>query len=173
MSTPSQQAIQAAQAVLAKCNANDPWFPKPSQATVLAWAEHFMLKNYPLEDLLAAVTLLYQTKASGFRPLPGDILGAAAGIRNDRLMREADEEREARENERDKALERSDDVVALVGSSAFSVPFFSRGPNPLLVACGWCGAGSGSRCIIPGTGGLGKKDFHPSRVEAAKLREGK
>jgi len=57
--TISPQAITTAQDVLAKCAAYDPWFPQPSQATVLAWAEEIQATNLTADDLLAGVTDVY------------------------------------------------------------------------------------------------------------------
>lgn len=84
----SEQAIQAAKAVLAKCSANDPWFPQPSESTILAWAEQFMIANLPADDLLEAVTQVYAAHGAGFKPLPGDILASARGVRRDRRLRD-------------------------------------------------------------------------------------
>lgn len=69
---------------LAKCAAYDPWFPKPSESLVNAWAEHLEIhKNLTLQDLLAAVTKVYNERGSGFRPLPKDITDAAHALRAD------------------------------------------------------------------------------------------
>ncbi|MBM4686454.1 hypothetical protein GS532_22575 [Rhodococcus hoagii] len=47
--------IETAAQVLAKCAANDPWFPKGGQAIVQAWAEVFAESKLSREDLLAGV----------------------------------------------------------------------------------------------------------------------
>jgi hypothetical protein len=167
VSAPSRQAINSAKAVLAKCSANDPWFPQPSDALILAWAEHFQIRNYDLQDLLAAVTQVYASNKSGFKPLPGDILTAAAAIRNDRSMRESDEERERRQEEIDRRIE----LAELVAAQDFSLPKpkyeRSRDGSPLSVRCDFCDQGPMSRCVYPGTFQK-KPSFHPCRVEAAK-----
>jgi hypothetical protein len=84
--------MDLANKVLAKCAANDQTFPQPSEAVRLAWAEHIGMTNLSLDDLLAAVTTVYGAQLSpGFRMLPGHLIAAAHGIRNDRLQRRGDE----------------------------------------------------------------------------------
>jgi hypothetical protein len=100
----SRQSIDAAKAVLAKCAANDPWFPLPSESIVLAWAEHIARWNLSADELLEAVTVAYTGRTSGFKPLPADIIIAARQIRRDRAERESEAERRAREDRIDQRL---------------------------------------------------------------------
>jgi hypothetical protein len=97
MNRPTEQHIAIAKAVLAKCAANDPWFPHPSQVTVMAWAEHIARYNLELGDTLDGVTAAYAANGSGFRPLPKDITDAARAIRRDRTERETEDESDARQ----------------------------------------------------------------------------
>lgn len=90
---------------LAKCAANDPWFPQPNRATVEAWAEHIEHWQLGLDDVLTAVTKMYADNASPFRPLPKDLIAAARSVRSIRTESETPAEREAREDRRDAALE--------------------------------------------------------------------
>ncbi len=42
--------------------------------------------------------------------------------------------------------------------------------NPLTVACAWCKASVGNRCVVPGTGvALVKSPAHDVRMRAAEL----
>jgi hypothetical protein len=86
-------ALNAAKAVLAKCAAYDPWFPKPSEANIIAWAEQIELTNLTLPDLLGGVTDCYRVHGSGFRPFPADVIGASRRIRSDRYDRSSIHER--------------------------------------------------------------------------------
>jgi hypothetical protein len=92
--------------VLAKCAANDPNFPRPSEAVRLAWAEHIGMTNLPLDDLLAGVTAVYGSQqsqsVSGFRMLPGHVMAAAKAIRQDRLQRSGQESEPSTDGPRDR-----------------------------------------------------------------------
>lgn len=90
----SDTAVITAQTVLAKCSAIDPWFAKPSDSVVLAWAEQFQISGIGIDELMDGVTALYQAKGSGFRPLPGDVIGEARAIRHDRAQRSEPAERQ-------------------------------------------------------------------------------
>ena len=70
----TDQDIATATKVLAKCSANDPWFPNGGEATVMAWAECFSESGLSEEDLLAGVARAYRTAEEGFRPLPAAIV---------------------------------------------------------------------------------------------------
>ena len=98
---------QLAAMVLAKCAANDPWFPKGSTATVDEWARHFARWELGARDLAAGVELAYEEHGSGFKPLPKDIVDFARKVRRERAEREnADPElRRAREDAADRRLE--------------------------------------------------------------------
>lgn len=60
--------------VLAKCAANDPWFPAGGESTILAWAEVFSESGLSREDLLAGTARAYRLAPDGFRPLPASIV---------------------------------------------------------------------------------------------------
>lgn len=77
-----------AAAVLAKCASKDPFFPKPSAALAMGWAEEFECWNLTADDLLAGVTRAYRDNGNGFRPLPKDIVDAARAVRKERTDRE-------------------------------------------------------------------------------------
>ncbi len=66
--------IETSALVLAKCAANDPWFPNPGEALVKAWAEVFAGSHLSREDLLAGVARAYRIEDEGFRPLPASIV---------------------------------------------------------------------------------------------------
>ncbi|MGX6508266.1 hypothetical protein [Rhodococcus sp. SJ-2] len=70
----TDQYIATATKVLAKCSANDPWFPNGGEATVMAWAECFADSRLSEEDLLAGVARAYRTAEEGFKPLPAAIV---------------------------------------------------------------------------------------------------
>lgn len=97
---------QTAALALAKCAAYDPWFPKASVATVEAWAE--AIEEYKLgrQDVMDGVKLAYRDNGSGFKPLPKDIVQAARMCRKDRTDRESLAVKRAREDARDKELDR-------------------------------------------------------------------
>lgn len=65
---------QTAALVLAKCAANDPWFPNGGESVVLAWAEVFKKSEMQRIDLIGGVTLAYMEHGSGFKPLPADLV---------------------------------------------------------------------------------------------------
>lgn len=83
----SEKALTAARLVLAKCSAIDPWFPEPSESTMLGWAEQFGLVNFDTQELLDAVSSVYARATSGFKPLPADVINAARLARQDRTAR--------------------------------------------------------------------------------------
>ena len=98
---PHDIAVQA----LAKCAAYDPWFPQPNRATAQAWAEQIAHWKLDLTDVLAGVAKMYADNGNGFRPLPKDLVDAARFVRADRTQRETANERRAREDRQDAALE--------------------------------------------------------------------
>lgn len=75
---------QIAADALAKCAGYDPWFPKPAQATVNAWAEQIAIYKLDRGDVLAGVAVMYRDNGSGFKPLPKDMVQAAREIRRQR-----------------------------------------------------------------------------------------
>jgi hypothetical protein len=167
-------AVTAAKAVLAKCAANDPWFPQPSQATVLAWAEQVEFTNLTVEDLLAGVTDVYRTRGNGFKPLPADVIGAARALRQEAAMREPGHVSTQRELTNAAKLAR--EVLALAETKTipdddlkFRRPTF----NPLRVACTYCHAPVSRPCVSTATRQplrLGQR-YHPARLEAAAAAE--
>lgn len=165
-----ESAINATKAVLAKCAANDPWFPNPAEATILAWAEQFVVAKIPLDDLLAAVTQVYATNGSGFKPLPADIIRAARAMRADRGQRETEEQRRAREARIDARLT---PLIAEL-AEAKSVPdeelrYQRPEINPLAVLCPHepCRASVARPCRVGPDPLRRKPRYHPSRIDAA------
>ncbi|KJF21940.1 hypothetical protein C7T36_18340 [Rhodococcus sp. AD45-ID] len=90
--------IETSALVLAKCASNDPWFPNPSQAMVIAWAEIFSTSHLTREDLLAGVTRAYRTEDAGYRPLPASIVKHARAGYFESLADLPDERRESMED---------------------------------------------------------------------------
>lgn len=83
--------------VLAKCAANDPWFPAGGESTVLAWAEVFSESGLSREDLLAGVARAYRLAEDGFRPLPASIVRHARAAYFEQLKALPDDRRELME----------------------------------------------------------------------------
>lgn len=90
--------IETSALVLAKCASNDPWFPNPSEAIVIAWAEIFATSNLTREDLLAGVTRAYRTEDTGYRPLPASIVKHGRASYFESLANLPDERRESMED---------------------------------------------------------------------------
>lgn len=166
----SEKATNASRLVLAKCAANDPWFPQPSEPLILAWAEQFGIANLAVEDLLAGVTAVYAHHGSGFRPLPADIIGAARGIVRDRFERSALADRAPREQLIDaKVAEHVAEIADALAMPDDDRPLKYQRPryNPRLVDCEFCRARVGSPCVDPATK-QSVRHYHPSRADAAK-----
>lgn len=126
MTTTDEYRATAARA-LAKCAANDPWFPQPNRATVEAWAEHIAQWQLGDADVLAGVTKMYADNGGGsgerFKPLPKDLIAAARAVRADRTQRETPAEREAREDRRDAELEANRGRLAeMIGGFGKAIP---------------------------------------------------
>jgi hypothetical protein len=85
---------QTAAMVLAKCAANDPWFPAGGETTVLAWAEVFADSGLAREDLLAGVARAYRLAEEGFRPLPASIVRHSRAAYFEQLRQLSDGQRE-------------------------------------------------------------------------------
>lgn len=83
---------QIAADALAKCAGYDPWFPKPAQATVNAWAEQIAIYKLDRADVLAGVAMMYRDNGAGFKPLPKDMIQAAREIRRQRAEVEKGQE---------------------------------------------------------------------------------
>ncbi|ULE32178.1 hypothetical protein [Mycobacterium sp. IDR2000157661] len=150
MSDPHDYQQTAAKA-LAKCAANDPWFPQPNRATVAAWAEQIAVYRLNEADVLAGVTMAYRdngTDRTGerFRPLPRDIVQAAIAIRRDRIDRETTAERQAREDRADARLEAGRPAAATAKDQAGAIPAPYRGA--IDQPCPTCGAEPGQPCVV-------------------------
>ena len=164
----SRRAVEAAKAVLAKCAATDPWFPKMSHATIQAWAEHFDRTTIPTKDLLEAVVVFYSRGGDG-RPGPGDIIITAKAIRQDQFMRQPLQDIHAHWDAIDQRLagriEEAADAMSL--DRAIEPKYVRREANPLTIACPYegCRAIAGKRCT---SGGQRMTGYHPSRLDAAK-----
>lgn len=142
---------QTAARALAKCAANDPWFPQPNRATVAAWAEQIAVYRLNESDVLAGVTIAYRdhgTDISGerFRPLPRDIVRAAIAIRRDRMDRETTAERQAREDRADARFEAGRPAAATAEDSTGPLPTPYRGA--IDQPCPTCGAEPGQPCVV-------------------------
>ncbi|ODR20792.1 zinc finger domain-containing protein [Mycolicibacterium porcinum] len=156
--------LDTARLVLAKCAAADPWFPNPSDATVLMWAECFTPTGLSRADLLAAVTVVYSTHNGDIRPKPRDIIDAARIIRRDRS------------NQQQLQLERAREPLTEPGpgyteylqtyAKLFGIQHDRR---PLRVRCSWCGAQPGSACKARGPGTLRMPSvFHQPRIDTER-----
>lgn len=88
---------QTAALVLAKCAANDPWFPNGGEAIVMAWAEVFAESGLAREDLLAGVARAYRLETEGFKPLAASIVKHSFAAYHDSLKSLPDEKRESME----------------------------------------------------------------------------
>ena len=88
---------QTAALVLAKCAANDPWFPNGGEAIVMAWAEVFAESGLAREDLLAGVARAYRLETEGFKPLAASIVKHSFAAYRDSLKSLSDEKRESME----------------------------------------------------------------------------
>lgn len=88
---------QTAAMVLAKCAANDPWFPAGGEAIILAWSEVFAASKLTREDLLAGVARAYRLSPDGFRPLPASIVSHAKAAYYESLAELPEARREAME----------------------------------------------------------------------------
>lgn len=161
----SEKALNAARLVLAKCSAIDPWFPQPSESTMLGWAQQFGLVNLDTQDLLDAVTSVYANATSGFKPLPADVVNAARVARQDRMARAIEPAREALDPGR--VAEHVAEITATLGAK-FNRPSRRPGANPLTVRCPWCHASPGQHCTVPQTNRRPHGGAHPSRLEAAE-----
>jgi hypothetical protein len=168
MTRPSEQAIATAKLILAKCAAYDPWFPHPSQATVLAWAEEIQATNLTPNDLLAGVTEVYRTHGGGFKTFISDVTVAAGKIREDRFRRQPLADIEAHNDDIDakhRILELADtfgETKSVNRALKYQRPKY----NPLNVACPYpsCHASIGRHCT---SGGHTMRRYHDSRIEAA------
>lgn len=165
MSAVSEKALTAARLVLAKCSAIDPWFPQPSESTMLGWAEQFGIVNLDTQELVDAVTSVYANATSGFKPLPADVINAARAVRQDRMARAAEPVKEALDPAR--VAEHVVEITAALDTK-FERPSRRHGVNPLSVRCPWCHASPGQHCTVPQTSRRPHGGAHPSRIEAVE-----
>jgi len=166
MTRPSDWAIAAAKAVLAKCAAYDPWFPHPSGATVLAWAEEIEATNLTADDLLAGVTDVYRTHGGGFKAFIADVIEAACKIREDRFQRQQLSDIEAHNDDLD-AKRRIFELCDTFGETKSvnrALKYQRPKHNPLTVPCTYCRASIGRHCT---SGRHTMRRYHDSRIEAA------
>lgn len=108
---PSPNDIDNAGAVLAKCAAHDPWWPRQDDdeqatATAIAWATTFAAYGLQRHDLLAGVDVIFRTRGAGHRILAPDIANEARVIRQRRTDQETPDARAARETAIDTKLAR-------------------------------------------------------------------
>lgn len=160
----SDRAISLAKKVLAKCMAYDPHFPRPSEATLLAWGEHISYRNPDPDDMLEAVTKFYETNTDA-KPLPASITFIARQVRQERAMhgdykpppdKSDDPEPQLPVGKKISMAEWEELHGAKFPKLALGLPLEEPnaqldGPNPLRVQCPHCQATPGSQCTIPGT----------------------
>ena len=180
----SERSDEAAKVVLAKCMAYDPYFANPAKSTILAWSEHFELRNIATEDLLAGVARFYEFNTEGTKPLPASISFMAREVIRQRSQSETTEQREEREARIDAKVEgRAQDLDAPAlprrnPAEKITVEEWERrhgekfpsfggvgqsvDANPLRVRCMWCRQPIGSRCVVSGTA-IPLSDFHDCR----------
>lgn len=179
----SERAVKVASKVLAKIAAYDPYFPKPNQAMLTAWAEHISMKNICEEDMLAGVSKFYESNTEGQKPLPANISLLARELRRERALAEPRESSEAREARIDARVDGATvdlDQKALGGGGVEKIslteweqlhgesfPRLAFGKSlddldgvdreALKVRCPHCKQPDGSPCTIAGTSELLKK----------------
>jgi hypothetical protein len=135
---------------------------------VAAWAEQVHRHNLAEPDLLDGLQAFYDGPSE--RPIGvGDLIHHARIAKRDRLEREPDEMREARQVQLDARI--ADQIAEITAGK--TVPEFTRpsarhGANPLSVRCPWCNAGVGQHCAVPQTSHRPAGGAHPSRIEAAQ-----
>lgn len=162
--TMTDDYLDTARLVLAKCAAADPRFPNPSDATVLMWAECFTPTGLTRADLLAAVTVVYSTHSGDIRPRPRDIIDAARIFRRDRS------DQQQLQLERGPRAEPGPGYIACMQAAGKlgKSPAPLRGRRIRRVPCPTCHAEAGLPCVARGPGQLPLSGCHPSRVEAEK-----
>lgn len=90
-----------------------------ARATATIWAELFSQYKLELPDLVAGVKRRALGQADA--PEPAEIIAAAREIRADRTQRESAEERRAREDRQDAALEQRQRLAELTGGFGKSI----------------------------------------------------
>lgn len=180
----SEKSIALAKDVLKKCIAYDPMFPTPTEAQVMAWAEHISIRNPDREDMLAAVTRFYEHNADGVKPLPAAISSIARQIRQEQSLHGDYEPPPDKSVDPAPPILPGQEKITLaewekrhgqkfprlrIGRSIPEAEYQDDMPvNPLRAKCPHCKAAPGSPCTIPGTSNiLTKHRCHPSRMDAA------
>jgi hypothetical protein len=93
---PSPQTISNTTEVLELASLLDPRIPTPDKARILAWARQIERHNLERDDMLDATQNFYDHP----HPQPisvGDVITGARRLKRDRLDREEDQQREARQ----------------------------------------------------------------------------
>lgn len=99
---------------------------------------------------------------------PGHVHQRVRAIVRDRLEREPDKLREARQGQISaRVAEHMAEITAALDTK-FQRPSRRHGVNPLAVRCPWCHASPGQHCTVPQTRRRPHGGAHPSRIEAAQ-----
>ncbi|MCV7100058.1 hypothetical protein [Mycobacterium palustre] len=110
---PSPKAIADITEVLQLASLLDHRVPNPDKARIMAWARQIDRHNLERDDMLDAVQAFYDRPSQ--QPISvGDIIETARRIKRDRLDREADHDREARQQTLD--IKAAGDVQAVATS---------------------------------------------------------
>lgn len=180
----SEKAIKLAKEVLAKCMAYDPHFPRPSEAQVLAWAEHIGIRNPDRDDMLDAVTRFYEHNTEGIKPLPAAISAIARQVRQERSLHAEYEPPPDKSMDPMPTPAIGAEKITLAEWERRHKTQFPRGKvfrtvgeaevqdampvNPLRVSCPYCKSSAGFPCTVPGSQDvLTQHRAHPSRMELA------
>lgn len=174
-----------AKEVLTKIACYDPYFPKPNEGMLTAWAEHISLKNPDREDMLNAVTKFYENSFGDVKPMPASITSLARKMRQDRMARAEyvpPPDRSADPPPVELPSARKISMAEWEEANGVKFPEFALGKslddpdhlmNPLRVPCPHCRSGAGSPCTIAGTAEpLKKVRAHESRIAIVEARCG-
>jgi hypothetical protein len=158
---------QIAAAVYQACTNYDQYLPQLSADVARSWAKTFAYFDLKTDDLIGGVDRLYAEKGDGYRPLPADIARVARELRRERAEREPDEVLTARQEAlAAKAKEDAAELAARKGLPVAEAKFRRPVSNHLRVACPWCHASVGQRCVVPGTDVVFTRQCaHPARLE--------
>lgn len=160
---------QVAAAVYQSCTTYDQYLPQLSADVARSWAKVFEHSRLSVEDLLAGVDKIYTDNGAGYRPLPADIARAGRVIREDRAMRESDEERHQREAAIDARVAEAVAELAAAKDLPADVKYERPRSNPLRVKCSHCKASMFNPCTsIDGIPLRRAPRYHQARVDAAK-----
>jgi hypothetical protein len=178
-SKPSKEKIITATKVLEKISAYDPYFARPADSVLLAWASALTLVNIAEDVALEAVDHMYANVSSAdFRPLPGLLIQHCREVRRERfeLERKSQEEVEAEEEAEKITMreweERHGEKFPR-GKLGKVIPFPDdpdmETANLRRVACPHCRAPIGSPCVVAGSNTpLTNLPVHWSRRAAAQ-----